>query len=1020
MNRTAFSGTALRILLAVLLVTALLAAVLVACGRTSIQPLSNFPETMSVWFQWETPPAARQAMFDQFGDAHNTLVEVVSRADLTRFTDGPAREEPPDMIVFEDSWPIGTWVRNGWLIPLDDVIAASGIDLTDIPPEALDQCRYLGKYYCLPWGVDVYALYWNKDLFRTAGLDPHKPPETLEELFEYSKKLTKFDEAGNLLQAGFIPTYPWGFLEFYAHVFGGYWLNDDVTQVTLSSRAVVDALQWERQYYAMYGPEALDAFVASFGDYFSPENGFLAGKVAMMLDGQWVIGPEFMGVYSPGLDYGVAPFPYPADHPQRKDINVLTGEVVAIPAGVKNVGAAGTLLAWMLSPETVAGYLCEVYSLPTSIKAAADPCFQRDDNFRVFMQLMNSPNVTGLTFSTIDVSEELGPIEKAVLHQGVDPVPLLREAEAKLQRRLAEVVCTTEECVRELTQLSATRAAQDSSQVAGAPAVGTQEAGATATPTVTPEPEEPAAPEEALKTVTVTFLQEPDSLNPLYTQMWFASAAIDLFDVGLWTINEQLQTNLEMAAEMPTRENGGISEDGKVITIELREDVRWSDGTPVTARDFVFTYEMIMAESNTVQTTYPYKSYAESVTALDDYTLQIVLREPFVGWSTGFFPVVLPRHILEPVFQAEGTIDHADWNRNPTVGNGAFVFNQWEAGSQIVLEANPNYWRGRPTIDRILIRMVPDSKAQMALIQAGETDLGTFMTAADKPAIDQLEEMTLVMAPSPWMESWFFNLDPETGHPALQDVHVRQALAMAVDRQQMINTLFYGMYKIPATFWPGTRYEDPSMEPWPYDPEQAKALLDQAGWVDSNGDGVRDRDGVELVLRYLTTDGNEVRQATQETVKQMLAEVGIGVEILNYSPDIFWNSYGDNGPIARGAYDIAQWSDGAYDYPDPNWPYLLCSEIPGDDNPDGLNWFGICDPELDQLLQEQAVTIDAEQRIQLFYQIERIMHEQVYWFGLRTDPDLWAVNSNLRNLRLSGVDAFWNAYEWDTRPLSKR
>jgi peptide/nickel transport system substrate-binding protein len=470
-----------------------------------------------------------------------------------------------------------------------------------------------------------------------------------------------------------------------------------------------------------------------------------------------------------------------------------------------------------------------------------------------------------------------------------------------------------------------------------------------------------------------------------------------------------------MAAEFPTVENGGVSEDGLTLTIKLRPDAKWSDGEPVTAHDFVFTYEMIMDEANTFITRYPYDTYIESVAALDDHTLQIVLTEPYVPWAVGFFSQlqILPKHVLEPVYDAEGTIDDAEWNRNPTVGNGSFILKEWEAASHLIFEANPSYWRGRPTLDQIFIRIVPDDEAQMAAIKAGDTDIGVFLSAANKPDIDALEDVEMVAVPSGYMECWFFNLDPKTAHLAIQDVRVRRAIVMAVDRQQIIDELFYGLYEIPRTYWyDNADYNDPTLEPMPYDPEGAKALLEEAGWVDANGDGVRDKEGVELVLRYSTTAGNELREATQVVVQQMLAEVGIKAEIVNYSYDTIWNSYGDDGPIATGQYDISQWSDGAYDYPDPNTPYYLCDQFPSDENPDGLNWFG-CVPELDELFKKQAVTADVKERIQIFHEIARIMQDQVVWMGLRTDPDLWSVHTRLKNVRFGGADAFWNAYEWD-------
>jgi ABC-type transport system substrate-binding protein len=144
-----------------------------------------------------------------------------------------------------------------------------------------------------------------------------------------------------------------------------------------------------------------------------------------------------------------------------------------------------------------------------------------------------------------------------------------------------------------------------------------------------------------------------------------------------------------------------------------------------------------------------------------------------------------------------------------------------------------------------------------------------------------------------------------------------------------------------------------------------------------------------------------------------MAEIGVGVEILNYSYDVIWNAYGDEGPIALGQYDIAEWSDWPADSPDPNTNHWLCEEIPSADFPAGVNWYGVCNEELDELFAQQAVTVDQAARIQLFKEIERIMHDEMFWMGVRTDPDFWSLNSRLQNVKFSGVDSLWNVYEWD-------
>jgi peptide/nickel transport system substrate-binding protein len=572
----------------------------------------------------------------------------------------------------------------------------------------------------------------------------------------------------------------------------------------------------------------------------------------------------------------------------------------------------------------------------------------------------------------------------------------------------------TPEVVKEVV----TQVVKETVIVEGTPQVVEKEVTKVVEKEVTKVVEVTSEPDAEPKVLTMMFTQEPDSLNAMYYGMWFAALAGDLFNPGLWLWSDKLEPSLEMAAEFPTKENGLISEDGLTIRIPINPDAQWSDGTPVTAEDFVFTYEMIMDPGNVnVGSTWPYDSYVESVTA-EDGDLVVVFNDTFAPWATTMFDYVLPKHILEPVYEAEGTIDDAEWNRNPTVVNGAFVLREWEAGGYLIFEANDNYWRGRPALDQINIPIVPDSEAQMNGIKAGDTDIGIFLSYSQIPTLQALEfYVDIQMVLSGYNESWFFNLNTDetaadNGHVALQDVKVRQAIAYAVDFDLICEELLYGETYPPLTKWEETPYSYPEANPYAYDPDMAKALLDEAGWVDSNGDGIRDKDGVELVLRYATTEGREVREQTQVVAMQMLADVGIGIEVLNGSYDVFWNSYGEGGPIATGQFDIGEWSD-AFSMPDPSENQWLCSEIPSDDSPDGNNWYGICDEELDALVRAQEVEVDPNKRIEQFHEIGRIINEQVYWIGVWHDNDLWTTSKRAQNVRLSGADPFWNCFEWD-------
>lgn len=544
-----------------------------------------------------------------------------------------------------------------------------------------------------------------------------------------------------------------------------------------------------------------------------------------------------------------------------------------------------------------------------------------------------------------------------------------------------------------------------------------------------PAAEEPAATEEAAAstggetaaeptfsgTATITFVQEPDSLNPLYTSMFFSGITRDFWLKGMWSFDNNNEPVLEIAAEVPSADNGGLSADGTTIVYKLRDDVVWSDGEPVTADDFVFTYDMIMSDANVVQSRYPYEDYVTSVTATDPQTVTVTFSEPFAAWLTTVFNYVLPKHVLQPVFDAEGTLDNAEWNKAPTVGVGPFVFSEWESGSHLIFTANPA-WVNTPSLEQVFIRIVPDDAAQEAAIVAGDTDIGVFLSSDQIPTLEADGTVDVVAVSSGYDEGWFMNVNPETAHPAMLDVNVRKAVALATDRFTIINDLLdASINPVNATFWDGTAPYGGNVEPYPYDPEQAKALLDAAGWVDSNGDGTRDKDGVELVLRYITNT-RELRKNVQAVVQQQWSLVGIGAQLENYSSDVFWNGYNDGGPQAQGIYDIAEYSS-VGSFPDPEASAnFLCSEISSADNPDGANWQGICDEELDALLNEQAVTLDVNKRIDLYHQIGQLMFDKVYYIGVWLDPDLWSINSRLQNVTLSGATPFWNAHEWTVAP----
>jgi peptide/nickel transport system substrate-binding protein len=496
--------------------------------------------------------------------------------------------------------------------------------------------------------------------------------------------------------------------------------------------------------------------------------------------------------------------------------------------------------------------------------------------------------------------------------------------------------------------------------------------------------------------------------------MWFSRTTWQFWNVWAWEFDENNEPFPVLIKDIPTQENGGISKDGMTITLKLREDIKWSDGHPITAEDFLFTYAMVTNPRNSVASVYPYDKL-DRVEAPDSRTVVMIFKEVFTPWLATFWRGLLPAHILKPVFDKEGTLDNAEWNREPTVGDGPYVFAEWKSGSYVRFMINNNYWGNRPKIDEIIIRFVPDDTSQVDALQSGDGDMGVFIAYNDVPIL-QRAGVKILTVPTANNEGWFFLINEEKGNLALLDVNVRKAIAMALDRETLNEKLLLGLTKVPGSYWDSLPYyNDPPIDAYPYDPEVAKALLDQAGWKDTNGDGIRDKDGAELVLSYGTSI-REIRQDTQALAQQQLAQVGIKLELLTYEPDVFFAGYTEDGPAATGEIDIMEWSDGPTGFPDPDVYYWLCSEIPSDENPKGTNWFYLCDPELDELIQLQARQVNAEERQKTISKINQLIHDKVYWIGLWQDPDIWALRPQLQNVTLSGVTPFSRITEWDILP----
>lgn len=435
-------------ILTILLMAALL---LSACGGAAPQagettePAQQQPaaKVLRVWIQWGDNPQQIQALFDKYTAESGIKVEVTAPLEDDKILPALTGSEPPDVLVLSGGDLVKSYGKEGLVDELSSAIQSSGIDLNDLFPAPLTQCQQGDKIYCLPWGTDLYALFWNKDMFEAVGLDPEKPPATIEELVEYADLLTKVGADGKLEQIGFIPDMSWSHSDLYVRVFGGFWYSDDGTQLTANSQPVVDALLWQQQFYTKYGIDEVLAFASGFGEYMSPDHPFYAGKAAMMVEGEWQTGPNFISNFKPELNYGVAAFPPPAAHPERSGTIVNQGTVVVIPSGAKDKEASARLLAWMMTPAIVAEEFCFNANLPTSKKAAEDPCFAAlGPKFQVFVDLMSSQNAYAVitTPISLELNDAFSAVEEQVLHTGADPKPLLDSLQAEYEVKLKEAL----------------------------------------------------------------------------------------------------------------------------------------------------------------------------------------------------------------------------------------------------------------------------------------------------------------------------------------------------------------------------------------------------------------------------------------------------------------------------------------------------------------------------------------------------------------------------------------------------
>ena len=385
-----------------------------ACGsdsssaQQSINPSeSHAPVTITMWSEWTSKAETEvfNKVFDMFHEQY-PWITVDSRTGLTdnKITAAINAGNPPDAVLSFGVDNVGLWCSTGAWLNLNDHISADGLDMgATFPPAALTYTSYQGNQCSLPFLTDVTGMYYNKDLFDEAGISD--PPETTDELLEDAKKLTTFDDKGEIEVAGFVPWFGYNCCGMttlsFGHMFDATWLDGDGNPTFGSDPAWAAMFEWQKQFITdVYGDgdfqtgvDKLQRFVAGTADEFSSANDFEIGRVAITLDGEWRAGPNFIGLDAPDLNYDTAPLPTSPDATDIYGSGVAGGTVIGIPRGSQHEAEAWQLVKFMATDTDVLVYMANnAYNVPTTVDALQSPDLDFVPQFQTFMDAFNDPN----------------------------------------------------------------------------------------------------------------------------------------------------------------------------------------------------------------------------------------------------------------------------------------------------------------------------------------------------------------------------------------------------------------------------------------------------------------------------------------------------------------------------------------------------------------------------------------------------------------------------------------------------
>lgn len=516
---------------------------------------------------------------------------------------------------------------------------------------------------------------------------------------------------------------------------------------------------------------------------------------------------------------------------------------------------------------------------------------------------------------------------------------------------------------------------------------------------------------EKSNNLLIALVQEPGLLSPFFNDQSGADISYALVIEQLFQARGDGTYEPNLAAEVPTVENGGVRDGGRLITYKLREGITWSDGKPFTARDLKFTLD-VYQDPKTVSLVEPEYALVKSSTVVDDLTLQVRMTDPNPGYLN-LFRQVLPKHKFSST-----TISPSDPQVRMPLGTGPFVYKTWRTGDRVTLTKNPRYWRDPdlPRLDGVTLKVTPDKQATMSTFVNGESDSVYFFTGDDLTDVTaaRKEGQPLTIRTDrantgsvEWL--WLNHSDHGSAtkpHPVLGDPAVRKAMDVGIDRQAIVKGVLGGYGGLSGSLVYAGTYAHKE-KPAAYDRKRANAILDAAGWKRGD-DGVRVKNGVRASLKFQTITGDQTRVLYQQVVQQNMADLGIEMKIQNVPSNTMFGAYADGGLLATGNYDVMMSRAGA-DFPDPV-PWLqtfVGTGIPSKKNPEGFTYAHWRNARYDRLYDEVSSTVDERRRERAYREIDTLFTQQRVALPLYSTVRGWAWNSRVKGVRTDYWEGPW-------------